>query len=281
MGFTYFLPEPSLQQYVENIIVADLNFSNDFSKEITIVPDYRSCLCFVLEDKISAFEQGQLLERERVIFTGFHLFPTIMNLGRKHHAVCIQFKPIGWNRLMNHLPQNEMLNNCFDARLFLGNDADTLTERLAEANKAELQNQIIQAFLKERLGKSEMQIPFDRAIQAFIQSGGKLSVEKAASQACLSTRQFERLCNQKIGVSPRMFGRLIRFSNAYKLKEKHPHLSWSKIAFHCGYFDHMHLIRDFKQFSGTTPGATEEEDHFHSFPYDRNQHTSPINLTQR
>lgn len=276
MGFTYFLPEPCLQQYVEHIIVVDLNLNEDFIKEITIVPDYRSCLCFILEDKISALEKGSLVERENVIFAGFHLFSTIMNLGKKHRAVCIQFKPIGWNSLMDNVPQNEIINNCFDAKLFLGNSANLLIERLAEAATAVLQNQIIQAFLKERLNKLKTPAPFDRAVSTFIQSGGKLSIEETASLSCLSLRQFERLCNYKIGVSPRMFGRLIRFSNTYKLKEQNPTVSWNKIALHCGYFDHMHLIRDFKQFSGTTPSITEEELHFRSFPYDRSKNNPSI-----
>ncbi|TCC86911.1 AraC family transcriptional regulator [Pedobacter frigiditerrae] len=269
MGFTYFLPEPCLQQYVENIIVVNLNLNEDFVKEITIVPDYRPCLCFILEDKISAFEQGCLIERENVIFAGFHLFSTVMNLGNKHRAVCVQFKPIGWNSLMNNIPQNELINNCYDAKFFLGNTVSILTEQLSESPTAGIQNQIIQSFLKERLNKMTALSPFDRAISSFIQSGGKLTIEKTASLACLSLRQFERICNYKIGVSPRMFGKLIRFSNSYKLKEQNPNMCWNKIAFHSGYFDHMHLIRDFKQFSGTTPTITEEELHFRSFPYDR------------
>ncbi|MBB2147267.1 helix-turn-helix domain-containing protein [Pedobacter sp. LMG 31464] len=269
MGFTYFLPEPSLQHYIENIIIVNLNLNEDFVKEITIVPDYRSCLCFILDDKISVIEKGQRIERDNAIFASFHLFSTIMNLGQKHRAVCVQFKPIGWNSLMGNVPQNELLNNCYDAKLFLGSYTNTLTERLAETSTAAMQNHIIQSFLKERLSKLKMPSPFDKAINTFIQSSGKLSIEETASLSCLSLRQFERQCNYKIGVSPRMFGRLIRFSNAYKAKEQHPNMSWNKIAFHCGYFDHMHLIRDFKQFSGTTPSITEDEDHFRSFPYDR------------
>lgn len=268
MGFTYFLPEAGLQQYVENIIVVELNFNEDLINQITIVPDYRSCLCFILADKISAYEHGHLVARENVILASFHLFSTIMNLGKNHRAVCVQFKPIGWNSLMGNVPQNEVLNNCYDAKLFLGNYANTLIEQLSETMSAPAQNHIIQSFLKARLNKLEMPSPFDRAIDAFIRSGGNLTIEQTASMACLSLRQFERLSNTKIGVSPRMFGRLIRFSNTYKLKEQHPNLSWSKIAFHCGYFDHMHLIRDFKQFSGTIPSITEGEDHFRSFPYD-------------
>lgn len=36
-------------------------------------------------------------------------------------------------------------------------------------------------------------------------------------------------------------------------------MTWIDIAYRCGYYDQMHLIRDFKFFAGFTPGMLEEE----------------------
>jgi len=36
-------------------------------------------------------------------------------------------------------------------------------------------------------------------------------------------------------------------------KSMHPEKSWTSIAHECNYYDQMHLIKDFKQFSGYTP----------------------------
>jgi AraC-like DNA-binding protein len=36
-------------------------------------------------------------------------------------------------------------------------------------------------------------------------------------------------------------------------------LSWTSIAYDCGYFDQMHLIRDFKEFAGVAPGIIQKE----------------------
>jgi AraC-like DNA-binding protein len=52
---------------------------------------------------------------------------------------------------------------------------------------------------------------------------------------------------------------LVRFSHAWIIKEQQPGISWIKIAYECGYFDQMHLIRDFQEFAGVNPTFIESE----------------------
>jgi len=59
----------------------------------------------------------------------------------------------------------------------------------------------------------------------------------------------------RIGTTPSMFIRQARFTKAFRLKRCHPQLSWTSIAYECGYFDQMHLIHDFKLFTASTPTA--------------------------
>lgn len=58
---------------------------------------------------------------------------------------------------------------------------------------------------------------------------------------------------------PKMFLRLVRFSRAWIMREKSPAISWSKIAHTCNYSDQMHMIRDFKDFAGVTPGILQSD----------------------
>ena len=102
-------------------------------------------------------------------------------------------------------------------------------------------------------------MPFDKAMLELVRSEGSISIEKIASLACLSLRQFERVSKERIGLPPKLFARIIRFSKAYRIRESSPDISWTKIAHECNYFDQMHLIRDFKQFAGVAPGVIEKE----------------------
>ena len=43
------------------------------------------------------------------------------------------------------------------------------------------------------------------------------------------------------------------------MREKHPALTWTKIAHACDYADQMHMIRDFKAFAGVTPRLLEKD----------------------
>jgi AraC-like DNA-binding protein len=57
----------------------------------------------------------------------------------------------------------------------------------------------------------------------------------------------------------KLFSRVVRFSNAYRLRENHAGISWTSIAHKAGYFDQAHLIRDFKEFAAVAPGVIEKE----------------------
>jgi AraC-like DNA-binding protein len=118
---------------------------------------------------------------------------------------------------------------------------------------------VVENFLLEKIGRAKAALPFDHAMAVLTKQHGLLPIEKVAALACLSTRQFERQCKERIGLPPKLYARLIRFSKAYRLFELQPQLSWTNIAHSCGYFDQMHFIRDCKEFSGVTPTAIAKE----------------------
>lgn len=74
---------------------------------------------------------------------------------------------------------------------------------------------------------------------------------------CLSLRQYERKFVERMGVSPRYFSKVTRFENAFRMKNKEPHLDWLSIAIRCGYHDYQHLVKSYKEFTNQTPT------HFH------------------
>lgn len=63
-----------------------------------------------------------------------------------------------------------------------------------------------------------------------------------------------RLFNDYVGAGPKEFMRIVRFHKALYTLQTHLAMPFTVLAHECGYHDRAHLIRDFRQFSGYTPG---------------------------
>jgi hypothetical protein len=83
----------------------------------------------------------------------------------------------------------------------------------------------------------------------------------------MSVRNFQRKFKEQVGISPKLYTKNFRFNESLKLKIMHPEQSWASVAYECGYFDQMHLIKDFKAFTGFTP-----------FDFFKHQHSQYIQM---
>ena len=153
----------------------------------------------------------------------------------------------------------EMIDGSFDASDIFGNEIQEVNNKLQEAKNFDEIKEVIEQFLLGKVKLLKRALPFDNAMLELLRLNGNVPIEQIASLACVSLRQFERLSKERIGLPPKVYARLARFSKAYRLRENFPHLSWTSIAHECGYFDQMHFIRDFKEFAGITPGVIEKE----------------------
>ncbi len=52
---------------------------------------------------------------------------------------------------------------------------------------------------------------------------------------------------------------MVRFSEAYRFKDRNPYIPWTEIAHNFGYYDQTHLIRDFRRFAGVNPNTLRED----------------------
>jgi transcriptional regulator GlxA family with amidase domain len=82
---------------------------------------------------------------------------------------------------------------------------------------------------------------------------GVIRIDDLANHSALSIRHYERRFAEEMGVAPKHFARTARFQMALDSKRISPRRTWLWIAHEFGYFDQMHLIRDFKSLGGETP----------------------------
>jgi AraC-like DNA-binding protein len=58
-----------------------------------------------------------------------------------------------------------------------------------------------------------------------------------------------------VGLAPKTAARLVRFNAVWRHLDRRRPLDWADLARQTGYADQAHLVRDFRQFTGTTPTA--------------------------
>ena len=90
-------------------------------------------------------------------------------------------------------------------------------------------------------------------IGTILESNGQISVREIAARFNLTERQLERRFAFNLGVPLKEICNLVRFQYAFQLISNRRQESLLDIAFRAGYYDHAHLTRHFKRYSGYVP----------------------------
>lgn len=256
-----YIPHPALQDFVLQIITVDQPLPLLLNRIVTPYPPTPlQSIMFYGDDRISAKKEtaNSFELQPPIVVVGPQYSRVNLMVSGKLKAIRVDFKPGGLYRLLR-IPMHALYDGGFDAREVIGNQANGLNERILHAPNMESAKNIVEQFLLEKRNNIIAALPFDEAMWRLMNGDEDITIEKTASWACLSLRQFERKCHERIGMSPKSFARIIRFSKAYRLREAYPNLTWTSIAYQTGYYDQMHMIRDFKQFAGVTPTLLERD----------------------
>lgn len=181
-----------------------------------------------------------------------------LSLGHHHIVIRVGFHAGGLYRLI-HLPMHEIVDYTCNSEDFFGGAISRVNEQLRNTGDLTEMKEVVERFLVQRLARLKPVDRLDLSLASLVSSGDLPSVEALSKDACFSLRQLERKCKERIGLSPKLFARIVRFSRAYRMREASPGASWLSIAHSAGYYDQMHLVRDFKVFAGVTPSGLDKE----------------------
>lgn len=138
-----------------------------------------------------------------------------------------------------------LMETLFDKHFYEGlPEFQTMKERIVYI-EGYLLGRLLNCFISEKR--------IDYAVEYIRKANGLVSVKQIAEKACLSERQLERRFKSAIGISPKTFSRIMKFKHTVDYLRCCPKDSLYMTALECGYFDHSHLIKDFKAFGGTLP----------------------------
>lgn len=94
--------------------------------------------------------------------------------------------------------------------------------------------------------------PIDTCLNILFRDHGTRSIQQVVEEAGITERQLQRHFQRYIGLAPKFYARIIRFSHLFSLLQA-GQTSWSDVVYLSGYYDQSHFIRDFKAFTGEDP----------------------------
>lgn len=126
----------------------------------------------------------------------------------------------------------------------------------------------IEAVLLARLARGRHwagSVDVQRLAAAVFRRRGRVAVGSMAQAAGVSRQHLSREFRERLGVAPKLYGRLARFHGALAYVGRPLSVDWARAAAESGYADQSHMIAEFREFSGLTPETLVSRYWFHPF----------------
>ena len=217
-----------------------------------------SVLEFIFGDPIRVLVLEKSLEvpSPRAVVVGMQTCCNVqLQLQGTLECFVILFQPTGLHRLFS-IPMQELTDRNYEAHSVLGPIVSRLEQHLGECTTFEERVRIADEFLSRRALYVGGLDGISAAASQILLGGGSTPIASLAGSVGLGVRQFERNFLQHVGMRPKLFARIARFEAALDGKARSNTKSWTDVAHEFGYYDQMHMVHDFSEFTGGTPTNT-------------------------
>lgn len=254
MNTTVYKPHPLLQPYIQAYLLSSVGSQRQRIK-LDLFPVGHGVLTFILDEEHFLFnEKRNKYYNVRFNFTG--------QLDHYHHLttssasmIYVMFKPYGAFRLLG-IPQQLLTNECTSISDILGSQISTLCRQMEDHVLIPLhvvkclEDWLLGQLQKERKLQTD-QIVY--ACNAIVANNGNLPVKELYSLSNMSKSSLEHHFKEQVGLSPKMFSRVVRFNQVNRFLKDAADLNWQDLVYRYGYFDQSHFIHEFKHFFGYAP----------------------------
>ena len=183
---------------------------------------------------------------------GQTMTPVSLSLSNTLDLIMIIFQPAGAKAFFNIQVDdlygtNTPIENLNDRSLI------ELKNRLMDCTDTQSCIKLIESYLLNKLSNisNNHTDRFSQTIQAINQ--GERNIYRLANNTCLGYKQFKRLFRSHVGLNPKEYIRIVRYSSTLRQMILNPTISLSELAFEHGFYDKSHLIKEIKTFSNYTP----------------------------
>lgn len=232
----------SLSRFVEGVhaLVPVTGGSNHLER----LPDGRTILV------VRALDGGR---RGDVTVAGPRTRALVKDITGVARAVILQFKP-GWSAPLLGVAASALTDRIVPLEDVWGRSGgDVHDELLAARSLPEVLDRLSRAITlrAHQVFEPASALLARRAVRLL--EGDEVRVERVADRLGVTARHLRRAFTESIGIGPKDFARTVRLQRAVRMAATSK--DWVRIAADAGYYDQAHLIADFRELVGLTPGA--------------------------
>lgn len=249
LDILFYPVHPCLVPYVEHVWTVE---SEGYRTEDirTIVPNGRVKIVFPYRGSLFHGAPGQPLSvtpQNTLWLLGPSNRPSIVDADGPFGVLSLEFRRGAAYRLFRP-PMSELVNRVVPLPDIEGARGVLLQERLVEAKRNRERVDLLQAFLCQSLAGLVPADPIlDHAVSFIHRRGGLATVEEVAKRLGYSSRYVAKKFERHVGLGTKTFSEVVRFQNRF-LAAPEPE----------GYFDQSHAIREFRRFTGWSPGRYDQ-----------------------
>ncbi|MFG6284305.1 AraC family transcriptional regulator [Sphingomonas sp. S6] len=167
-------------------------------------------------------------------------------------AFSIRLRPGTLHRLCG-INMAELANRGVDLVDVLGPLTAELRDGVLRASDFEGRVVAAEDWLRRWSGGGGRPDQIDIAARLLLRFGGQVRIDRLASWAGLSERQFSRRFIRQIGLPAKLYARTIRLNTILQARQVRPEARWTDLAYAAGYADQAHFTRECAELTGAAP----------------------------
>ena len=250
-------PPAPLDAFVDSIWVAERG-ALQHNRERSLPTGRADVVIPLLQDSIVRYDSVDAVEATHFrggIVQGPRDRFMVRGMGGASSVLGVHFKPAGAAAFFGRaLP--ELRNRTVLLEDVWGPAARLLRERLQSASSAVERLRLMEAELLQRLRDSRFaDAMVGHALHGLHGDPFAAAIEPIQQASGCSPAQFIRRFEAAVGLTPKRYGRVLRFNALLPGLVRCGPRDWAAVAADAGYFDQSHLIHEFKRLAGVTPTA--------------------------
>jgi AraC-like DNA-binding protein len=240
-----------LSRYIDSIYYMSME-GDSFKKNV--IPDGKTDIIFNLNSsKIGFYKDGDVIYSSDSVLQGLRKKNFQYIAIDAVEIIGIRLMPFGVYTLFN-VPLTELSEDPIELSMIAGNGVKGLEEKICDVPDIDSKIKIVQNWLFSLFVKKEERhgLLID-TIYRIYSTKGKLTINLACRENYNYYKKIQRSFRDTIGISPKLYARMVRFENIHNELQTTEKIDWFNIIDKFDFFDYSHLTKEFQFFTGHTP----------------------------